>query len=130
MEHHTQEGCLMDYAANLYDPVYGVLGVAAVFTTPGTEGVEVDLTALDKTSGIVAAAGAGRFQSDVLTIEPAAAVRYAELSAKIESLDLDALRGSSLLMNGKTWKVRAHELRPAPTGEAQGEVLFLLTELD
>ena len=115
----------MDYATLLYDPNYSIFGVAATLTLPGSDGAEAEVTALDKTSGVVVGASI-----DVQTIEPAAVVRYSELTTAFESFALSQLRGASLVMNGKTWKVRNHSLRPAPTGEAQGEVMLLLTELD
>lgn len=113
----------MDWSM-LYDPVYATLGVEAVLTLPGTDGAEIELTALDKTSGVVVGSDV-----EVQTVEPAAVVRHTELSAS-EGFSLSQLRDSSLLMNGKTWKVRNYSLRPAPTGEEQGEVMLLLTELD
>jgi hypothetical protein len=80
--------------------------------------------AIDKTVGVVVGADV-----EVQTVEPAAVVRHADLDA-VTDFELSQLRGSSLAMNGKTWKVRNHALKPAPTGEGQGEVMLLLTELD
>ncbi|MER9355556.1 hypothetical protein NKI61_20000 [Mesorhizobium sp. M0514] len=86
------------------------------------------LRAIDKTAGLVIEgneAGRNRFSSEVQTVEPAAAVRATDLAG----IDLADLRGASLEINGKTWTVRNHLLKPAPTGEGKGEVLLLLTEL-
>lgn len=82
------------------------------------------LRAIDKTAGIVTGSGGGRFQSEVETISPAAAVRSKDLAG----IDRAALAGAQLAMNGKTWTVENHKHLPAPTGEAGGEILLILTE--
>ncbi|MER9524120.1 hypothetical protein NKI96_11095 [Mesorhizobium sp. M0292] len=77
------------------------------------------LRAIDKTaSKTISFQGA-----DVLDIGPAAMVRAVDLA----DVDLADLRGASLEINGKTWTVRNHVLKPAPTGEAAGEILLMLS---
>ncbi|RWN95187.1 MAG: hypothetical protein EOS05_10335 [Mesorhizobium sp.] len=63
--------------------------------------------------------------ADVLTIGPAAAVRATDLA----DVDPAKLRDASLELNGKTWRVASHQVVPAPTGEAAGEILLILSEL-
>lgn len=62
---------------------------------------------------------------DVLTIGPAAMVRAVDL-ADVDPADL---RDSKLILNGKTWRVVNHQPVPAPTGEAGGEIMIMLSEV-
>ncbi|TPI13866.1 hypothetical protein [Mesorhizobium sp. B4-1-1] len=116
----------MDWQALLYGPVYATLGVEAVLTLCGGE-PPIALTVLDKTAGIVVGGqqrDRGRFQAEVETIQPAAAVRAAELA----NVDRDKLHGAEIAFNGKCWKIDTHAFRPSPRGEGDGEILLLLTE--
>jgi hypothetical protein len=110
----------------LYGPMYGTagFGVAAVLTLPGTDGAVIELRAIDKTAGIVTGSSGGRFNAEVETISPAAAVRAGDI-ANIDKADL---HGATLEMNGKTWTVENHAFRPSPNGEVDGEILLILTE--
>ncbi|MES0176870.1 hypothetical protein [Mesorhizobium sp. M0006] len=112
----------MDYTSLLYAPVYAVLGVPAVLTLCGGQ-PPMTLMAMDKTAGVVVGGG-GRFGSEVETIAPAAAVQATDLA----DIDLADLRNASLEMNGKTWTVRNHQMKPSPNGEGKGEIWLLLSE--
>lgn len=108
-----------------YDALYASpIAVDAVLTIDGTDGATIELRAIDKTSGVVVGGKGGRFSSEVETVELAVAVRATDLAV----VDLAALRDASLEINGKTWTVRNHVMKPAPTGEGKGEVLLLLKE--
>lgn len=119
------ESGLMDYDP-MYDAVYAHYGVEAVLTMPGTDGDVLEFTAIDITGGISVGGDdrAGRFQSEIATLEPAAAVRASDLA----TIDLEDLPEATLLINGKTWTVRGTAPKPSPNGEASGEVYLMLTE--
>lgn len=110
-----------------YDALYASpIAVDAVLTVACGD-PPMALRAIDKTSGIVIGGAKdqrSRFSSEVETVEIAVAVRATDLA----DVDLADLRGASLEINGKTWTVRNHVLKPAPTGEGKGEVLLLLKE--
>jgi hypothetical protein len=107
-----------------YDALYASpLAVDAVLTVDCGE-VPIAIRAIDKTAGIVTGSSGGRFNAEVETISPAAAVRAGDL-ANIDKADL---HGALLEMNGKTWTVENHTFRPSPTGEGAGEILLILTE--
>lgn len=112
----------MDYTSLLYAPVYAVLGVPAVLTLCGGE-PPLTLMAIDKTAGVVVGGG-GRFSAEVETIAPAACVQATDLA----DVDMASLRNASLEINGKTWTVRSHHMKPSPNGEGKGEIMLLLTE--
>lgn len=109
----------MDYAALLYGPIYDALGVPATLTLPGDDGEVIELTALDKTAGVEVGSNV-----EVKTVEPGAVVRRSDLA----DVTLADLRGAELELNGVTWTVRNHMLKPSPKGEADGEVVLLLEE--
>jgi hypothetical protein len=111
------------YAALYASPI----AVNAVLTIDGTDGATIELRAIDKTAGVVIGGAKdqrSRFSSEVESVELAVAVRATDLA----DVGLADLRGASLEINGKTWTVRNHVLKPAPTGEGKGEVLLLLKE--
>lgn len=118
----------MDYDP-MYDAVYAHYGVEAVLTMPETDGAVLEFTAIDITGGVSVGGAhgnvtAGGFRSEIDTLEPAASVRAADLT----DIDLEDLPEATLLINGKTWKVRGSAPKPSPNGEASGEVYLWLTE--
>jgi len=108
----------LDYSSLLYDPVYAEIGV------PATLGA-VSLTVIDDTRPKQLPAGSF---ADVRGMGPGAFARIPELVAAgiIQDDWMDAV----LAFNGRSWKVRSYELRGSPNGEDQGEVRFLLKEID
>lgn len=113
---------LVDFDSLLYGPVYDVLADAeAVITVDGLTEPQT-VPAIDRTEGVeVSASGA-----DWQTIKPAAVVRSSALtSVGIAARDVD---GGSLTLNGKTWRITSHMLKPSPNGEAAGEVWLILAE--
>ncbi|RWE11569.1 MAG: hypothetical protein EOS61_15680 [Mesorhizobium sp.] len=82
--------------------------------------VPMPIRAIDKT----APKTIGFQGADVLTVGPSAAVRASDLVG----IDLADLRDAELTMNGTTWIVKSHQPIPAPTGEAAGEILLILSE--
>lgn len=110
----------MDYAAFLYDPVYSVIGVTAQLTVSETVGPQ-DIVAIDKTIGVQVA---DPQNGEVLRIVPAATVRMKQLAAL--GITPAMLDDNILVLNGNTWEIEAHLMMPAPTGEAEGEVMLYL----
>ena len=112
----------MDHASLLYDPLYRTFGTPALIRC--LYGGAFALTAIDRTSGVAVTEGSG---IDVKTIRPAAVVRVREL--KELGLAREDLEDAALDLNGRLWRVKATMPKPAPTGEADGELyLFLIVE--
>jgi hypothetical protein len=112
---------MTDFSALLYGPLYAILGAPALLTID--DAPPLTITAIDKTSGVeVSASGS----LDVLSIKPAAVVRMSELAAL--GVALAALDEATLLLNGKSWRVRSHMLKPGPQGEHKGEVFLILSD--
>ena len=111
----------VDWQGDHYDPIYSVLGVEATLTSAG--GASGTVTAIDKTVGV--AIPDARTQID--TIRPVARVRARELEAG--GVAVSDLPEGSITLNGQTWRIKSYRMRPAPTGESDGEVdLILLNE--
>lgn len=111
----------MDYTAILYDPLYASFGTDAVVRCLYSDAFPI--RAIDCTSGIAVTEGSG---IDVKTIRPAAVVRMPELRER--GLSRDDLEDAALELNGKIWRVNATMPKPAPTGEADGELYLILIE--
>jgi hypothetical protein len=109
----------MDYSSLLLGPIYGVLGVPATIT--GT-GVAADLTAIDKTAGVLVGT-----PIEVGTLVPAAAVRASELASL--GLAVALLDDCHIALNGVTWRIASTKPKPSPGGEADGEYWLLLEGL-
>jgi hypothetical protein len=109
---------MIDYSADLYDPVYAELGVPATLNA-GTAG-EITLTVIDDTRRKTQASGS----VEVRSVGPGAFARIPELTAK--GIARDDCDGATLTFNGRTWIVRSHEACGSPNGEDLGEVRFLL----
>lgn len=108
-----------DYSALLYDPVYGELGVPAVFIADGTAG-EATITVIDDTRPKTVMSGS----AEVRSVGPGAFARIPELVAN--GIARDDYIDAELTFNGRSWMVRSYELRGSPNGEDLGEVRFLL----
>jgi hypothetical protein len=113
---------MIDYSADLYDPVYAELGVPATLTA-GTAG-EITLTVIDDTRPKSNIDGT----MEVRTIGPGAFARVPELAEK--GIVRDDYQGATLTFNGRSWVVRSHEMRGSPNGEDLGEVRFLLKAIE
>jgi len=112
----------MDFSAVLLAPIYATLGVPVTFTQAESAG-SYSFTAIDKSAGVENPFGAAMDQ----TLVPAAVLRMKELTdAGLTRADID--RGY-LVMNGKTWRVEAHRMKPTLGGEADGEVYLYLSEV-
>lgn len=112
----------LDFQALLYDPIYSVLGVSADLQ-PGSGEVEtVGITVIDKTQGALVTES----RIGVQSIKPAARVRAAEIISN--GLTAANLAGGTIQFNSKTWRIESVQPQPSPKGEADGEILLVLTE--
>jgi hypothetical protein len=118
---------MVDYSADLYDPVYALLGVPATMSI-GTAG-EVSLTVIDMTrlkSNATPAIGGGVV--DVSSVGPAADARVYELSAN--GIYREDYRDAIFTFNGRSWIVFSHDMKGSPNGEDLGEVRFHLRSIE
>ncbi len=114
---------MADYDDLLLTPIYSTLATDAVVTLPGSDGEEISLRAIEKTAGDAAALGGYSLQ----TVRPMAVVRATELSvAGVDPADLD---GGEIEINGATWRIKSHRMKPGIAGETAGEVELLLEGL-
>lgn len=103
---------------------YAVHGRPAVLTVgQNADAEDHEVTAIDMTAG---AEVQPLDEYGSFTIRPAAAVRMTELAA----MDIAAteLNGSEMEINGKSWRVQAHQIKPGAGGESAGEVYLILAE--
>lgn len=112
---------MIDYASNLFAPIFNTYGVAAVLVVAEGE-PPVSLTVIDRTKGI-----AVRDDPEEQTVRPACRVRMSELASK--GVAVEHLDGGHITFNGITWRIEAHQKRPNSQGETAGTVdLFLLDD--
>ena len=111
---------MIDFSTLLYAPIYDAFGVPATILC--LYGARFEVTVIDKTSGVEVFDGTG----SIKTIRPAAVLRLSDLAAL--GLTPNDLEGASIELSGKIWRVKATMLKPAPTGEAGGELYLFLIE--
>lgn len=109
---------MVDWSAH-YDAIYSALGVVATLTL-AVDDSSYSLTALDKTGGIQVGDDAS-----VASVKPAAVVRMYELAE--QGVSRSQLGDSRLTINGVEWIIKSTLPRPAPTGEAAGELFLILS---
>lgn len=110
---------MIDWSADLDDPLYAVFGVPATLTAGAAV---VELTVIDETRSKTRTEGGVETSS----VGPGAFVRIPELFAK--GITRDVWIGAVLTFNGRTWIVREAPVQGSPNGEDLGEVRFLLKE--
>ncbi|KLK91420.1 hypothetical protein AA309_20205 [Microvirga vignae] len=114
----------MDYAALLHGPAYTLYGRPATITP--VNGAPVPISAIDRTSGVeLMSDSEDRFSGGLGTVQPAALVRVADLDAA--GLTRAGLNRAVLVLNGKTWRIDSAIPKPTTNGEADGELLLLLS---
>jgi hypothetical protein len=113
---------VIDFSGLLYDPIYNAFGVPATLLC--LYGARFEITVIDKTSGVEVFDGS----ASVKTMRPAVVLRYAEL-APLGLAPAD-LEGASIEVAGKLSRIKAIMPKPAPTGEADGELYLFLIEDD
>lgn len=110
----------IDWNAELLDPIYEDFGVSAkLVTAPGVP--LQDVTVLDLSEGVDIDQGR---DISVQTLRPAAAVRASELVDK--NIRPNDLLDGTITFGGVAWTIRSHKPKPAPTGEADGEIYLIL----
>ena len=107
---------MIDFDATVLDPIYGTLGVAAEITPPSEAPYAV--TVIDRTDGEVAEFGA---EAAAVALVPAVRLRKSEAPATIV--------GSTLVLHGRTYAVRAAVPVLSRAGVASGELSLQLEEL-
>jgi hypothetical protein len=112
---------MIDFASLLYAPIYRVFGVQATFVC--LYGDRVALTVIDQTRGVEVAEASS---IDVKTIRPAVTTRTADLASK--GFDAADLEDAQLVLGDRAWRVKATMPKPAPSGEAEGELYLFLIE--
>lgn len=113
---------MIDFGSSLFTPIYQILGVDAVIIPKF--GVPIEVTVIDKTHGIQVMDR----KTQTATIKPAAAIRMTDLTGY--NVTRDDVRGGSLQMNGKSWRIESLLPKPVPNGgEAAGELYMILTEV-
>jgi hypothetical protein len=112
---------MIDFSWLLYAPIYQTFGVPATFAC--LYGDRVELTVIDHTSGVEVADASA---IDVKTIRPAVTIRAADLASK--GFDAADLEGARLVLGDRAWLVKATMPKPAPAGEAEGELYLFLVE--
>ena len=112
---------MIDFAALLYAPIYKAFGVPATLTC--LYGDRIELAVIDQTGGVEVADASS---IDVKTIRPAVTLRVADLAER--GFDAADLEGARLVLGDRAWKVKAMMPKPAPAGEAEGELYLFLVE--
>ena len=109
----------MDFEDLPYRPLYAMFGVDA--TIRGLYFDSFPFRVIDMTSGIEVGDSAG-----VKTMRPAAIALVKDLGQN--GLGREDLEGAILAMNDSDWRVKATMPKPAPSGEARGELYLILEE--
>ncbi|MEE9589901.1 MAG: hypothetical protein V3V97_17985 [Hyphomicrobiaceae bacterium] len=108
----------INFSEVMLSPIYAALGTTTSFVLADTSTIE--LTVIDKTSGIEIAEGS----IDIQTVKPAAVIRMVDLAAL--SKQPKDLMDAVLDLNGVSWAVKSYFPKPSPNGEADGELYLLL----
>ena len=114
---------MIDFASLLYAPIYRAFGVQATFNC--LYGDRIELTIIDQTGGVEVADASA---IDIKTIRPTVTIRAADLAAK--GFDAADLEDAGLVLGDRAWRVKATMPKPAPTGEAEGELYLFLIEYE
>ena len=101
----------------LHGPHYAAWGVVALLQLD--TGTYDDLVMIDMTAGVSLPG-----PIDIQTVRPAALVLAGELDDR--GILPSQLDGGSLALNGKSWKIIAHQMKPSPNGDLDGEIALLL----
>lgn len=109
---------MIAFADLLYARSMDVFGAQAVLTVGAAQPVAI--TAIDRTAGVEVTDDTIGIQ----TVQPAADVRRADLDAA--TVDLAALDGATLALNGTTWTVHSIMEMPTPSGASDGLVRLML----
>jgi hypothetical protein len=112
---------MVDWSAH-YDTIYAALGVAGTIEIADSDAV-FNVTLIDKTGGIQVSE-----DPSVASIKPAAVVRVYELASL--GIARAFLTDGTVTLNGASFQITGTLPRPAPTGEAGGELFLILREFE
>jgi hypothetical protein len=106
-----------EYRYSFFGPQYAVYGRPAVLQLG--VGTFEDLVAIDMATGVSLA-------GDIVleTVRPHARMLRGDLDDR--GILVEQLDGGSIALNGKVWTIMAHQAKPSPNGEADGEVWLML----
>lgn len=106
-----------EYRYSLFGPQYAIYGRPAVLALD--IGTFADLTAIDMTTGV-------SLPGDVIieTLSPHARLLRGELDDR--GILVELLDDGVITLNNRSWRIKAHEPKPSPNGEADGEVWLML----
>jgi hypothetical protein len=109
-----------DWTVDVLRPLYAEFGIPAVLQLDaGT----FELTAIDLTAGTTLSGPV-----ELETVRPAVMVLAGDLAdAGILVAQLD---NGSVQLNGKSWSIIAHQLKPTTNGEGDGEVALMLEGIE
>jgi len=117
----------LDYSSFLYGPIFVIQGVPGVLELAG---LTFDaITVLDKTTGLIATGGV-----DVGELLPGAIVRMVDLAdatiaGEAVPIPEALLDDGKITLNGQTWTILSHWVRPSPYGGADGQCYLRLQGL-
>lgn len=106
---------MIDYSAQLLDPIYDALGIEATI-----DALDLTLTIIDKTEGVVLDSTISNAHFG--TTKPAAYVRVSELVDN--EVERDALKGLIISFAGNDWKIVSTQPKPKPG--TTGELILVL----
>lgn len=110
----------IDWATH-YAVIYNNLGQAATLTPSDASTDDVPLTAIDHTKGEAVGDSV-----EIATVLPVAYVRMTELADN--GLAREQVKGGTLTLNGRNWRVKATIPQPSGAGEDEGELKLILAD--
>lgn len=112
----------IDFNELMLGPIFDTLAVSARLVLEDGR-VFADFPVIDKTAGVTTGD-----KVEVPTVQPAAAIQYATLTAL--GMTADDIIGGTLTFNGASWLIRNKKLDPNPSGERMGQIYAMLEEAD
>ena len=116
----------IDFDAAVLAPIYQTLGVSATLTTQSPAGGNYAVTVIDNTAGGAVDETVRAGHIAIESIRPVAVMRQAELAAL--GLILMDLEGADLKIRDVTWRIKAYQVKPSPSGD--GEIKLILLDED
>lgn len=112
---------MIDFQSAVLDPTYAVFGIECTLTP--LLGLPIAVTVISKLSGLEVMES----KTGVSTIKPAVAIRVYELSDN--HVKRSDIRGGSLNMNDKCWRIETTLPKPGIASEETGELYLILSEV-
>lgn len=123
---------LINYDKVLQTPLYAVLSTDATITSSVNPSLgELAIKVVDKTRGVSLVndydRDRDRQHTAIETVAPAAFLRVTELEAA--GWTRSDLRRGTITMNGKSYRIESAKPQSTVSGEGQGELMLILSEL-